>query len=48
MATRKFWHDLIKKYYFMDLYTDKDLNVFVPRYITEEEKEAMIAEKHSK
>ena len=40
-----FWYGLIKKYYLMDLYSDKDLDVFVPEYITEEQKAEIIASK---
>ena len=40
-----FWYRLIKEYYRMELYSDSDLDVFVPGYITEEQKAEIIASK---
>ena len=40
-----FWYGLIKEYYKLELYSDKDLDVFVPGYITEEQKAEIIASK---
>ncbi len=37
-----FWYELIKEYYNMGLYTDEDLNIFVPYFITEEQKQEII------
>ena len=43
-----FWYKIIKKYYLMDLYADEDLDVFVPYYISEEQKQEMINSKKNK
>ena len=43
-----FWYELIKEYYNMDLYTDEDLNVFVPYFISEEQKQEMINSKNNR
>lgn len=43
-----FWYNIIKKYYLMDLYTDKDLDIFVPGYISEEQKQEMINKKKNR
>ena len=40
-----FWYELIKEYYNLGLYSDEDLNVFVPYYITEEQKQELIKSK---
>ena len=40
-----FWYELIKEYYILGLYTDEDLNVFVPYFISEEQKQEMINSK---
>lgn len=37
-----FWYKIIKKYYNMGLYTDKDLEIFVPNYISKEQKQEII------
>ena len=40
------WYELIKKYYFMGLYTVSDLDLFVKvNWITEEQKQEIIASK---
>ena len=46
--SNNFWYELIKEYYNMDLYTDEDLNVFVPYYISEEQKQEMINRKNNR
>lgn len=38
-----FWYELIKEYYNMNLYSDEDLDVFIPGYITEKQKEEIIS-----
>ena len=43
-----FWYELIKEYYSMDLYTYEDLNVFVPYFISEEQKQEMINSKKNR
>ena len=43
-----FWYELIKEYYNMDLYTDEDLNMFVPYFISEEQKQEMINLKNNR
>lgn len=43
-----FWYELIKEYYNMDLYTDEDLNMFVPYFISEEQKQEMINSKKNR
>ena len=43
-----FWYELINEYYNMDLYTDEDLNVFVPYFISEEQKQEMINRKNNR
>lgn len=45
MNNNDFWYELIKKYYGMRLYSDTDLDVFVPGYITEEQKQEIISGK---
>ena len=45
---KEFFRELIEEYYNMDLYTDEDLNVFVPYYISEEQKQEMINKKNNK
>ena len=43
-----FWYELIKEYYNMNLYTDEDLNVFVPYFISEEQKQEIINSKNNR
>ena len=45
---KEFFRELIEEYYNMGLYTDEDLNVFVPYYISEEQKQEMINKKKNK
>ena len=42
---KEFFRELIQEYYNLGLYTDEDLDVFVPYYITEEEKQEIINSK---
>lgn len=45
---KEFFRELIEEYYNKDLYTDEDLNVFVPYYISEEQKQEMINSKKNR
>ena len=42
---KDFFRELIQEYYNLGLYTDEDLDVFVPYYITEEQKQDIINSK---
>ena len=42
---KKFIKGLVIEYYGLGLYTDKDLELFVPDYLTEEEKQELIKNK---
>ena len=46
--SNNFWYELINEYYNLGLYTDEDLNVFVPYYISEEQKQEMINRKNNR